>query len=54
MELRGRIQISLKMRKDEGKEYLAAAVADEGPGFSRQDLTVVLRTLNIFYAFYGF
>lgn len=34
----GRIQISLKMRKDEGTEYLAAAVADEGPGFSRQDL----------------
>ena len=34
----GRIQISLKMRKDEGKEYLAAAAADEGPGFSRQDL----------------
>ena len=34
----GRIQISFKMRKDEGKEYLAAAAADEGPGFSRQDL----------------
>lgn len=34
----GKIQVSLGMQVYEGKEYLAAAAADEGPGFTRQDL----------------
>ncbi|MEZ3485864.1 MAG: sensor histidine kinase [Lachnospiraceae bacterium] len=34
----GRIEISLEMRREREREYLAVTVADEGPGFTAQDL----------------
>ncbi len=34
----GEIEISMEMRTEKGKEYLAVIIADEGQGFSRQDI----------------
>ncbi len=34
----GKIEISFKIREDGDEKYLAAAVEDEGPGFSKSDL----------------
>lgn len=34
----GRIEISMEMREKEEGDYLAVSVADEGPGFTMQDL----------------
>lgn len=35
---KGRIEISMDMRTEDDREYLALSVTDEGPGFTAQDL----------------